>query len=161
MKRITIGTTIQVFESINELADNDRTLMEEAIMALKKSYSPYSLFRVSASAVLDNGEILSGANQENASFPLCLCAEMVLLSTISSEFPNATINTMAITVKSEKQVLELPISPCGACRQTLLEFELRQETPIRLLLMAEKGAVYEIGAVKHLLPLSFDGSSVL
>lgn len=158
MKKITIDTTIQVYESLDELSEKDRKLMEEAQSATLKSYSPYSGFSVAASAILENGEILSGANQENASYPLCLCAEMVLLSAISSRYPNEKINTMAITIKSSKQVLDMPISPCGACRQTLLEFENRQQQPIRLLLMGEVGAIYELMAIKDLLPLSFDGS---
>ncbi|MGK0387522.1 MAG: cytidine deaminase [Maribacter sp.] len=158
MKKITIGTTIQVYESLQELSKEDRILVEEAQAATLKSYSPYSNFAVAASAILENGEMLSGANQENASFPLCLCAEMVLLSAISATYPGEKINTMAITIKSSKQVLDTPISPCGACRQTLLEFENRQQNPIRILLMGEIGAIYELASVKDLLPLSFDGS---
>lgn len=158
MKKITIGTTIQVYESLEELSKEDELLIKEAQAATLKSYSPYSGFAVAASAILENGKILSGANQENASYPLCLCAEMVLLSTIASEYPNASIKTMAITIKSSKQVLDMPVSPCGACRQTLLEFENRQQSPIRILLMGEIGAIYELDAVKDLLPLSFDGS---
>lgn len=158
MKRITIGATIQVFESIDELEPSDKLLMEEAKLASDKSYAPYSQFYVSAAAYLENGEILSGANQENASYPLTLCAEMSLLSTISSIYPGAKIETMAITVKGGKQVIDIPISPCGACRQTLLEFEMRQEEPIKILLMGEVGAIYKVDSVKHLLPLFFDGS---
>lgn len=158
MKRINVGTTVLAYDSSEELSDQDKLLMDEAVAATKKSYAPYSRFFVSAAAILDNGEILSGANQENAAYSLCLCAEMVLLSAISSTYPNAKIKTMAITVKSEKHVIDTPISPCGACRQTLFEFEMRQKEPIRLLLMGEVGPVYELGAVKDILPLSFDGS---
>ncbi len=158
MKKITVGTTVTIFESLSELSPLHQKLMEEAKKAVHKSYSPYSGFRVGASAILDNDEILSGANQENASYPLCLCAEMVVLSTISSDFPSKIIRTMAITVKSAKNVIDMPISPCGACRQTMLEFENRQDSPIEILLMGETGAIYHLESAKSLLPLSFDGS---
>ncbi len=158
MKKFTINTNINIYESEQELELADQKLMEEATASVKKSYSPYSGFRVGASVLLDNGKILSGANQENASFPLCLCAEMVVLSTVSSEYPDAKILKMAITIKSMKQVVEVPISPCGACRQTILEFENRQKKTIRIFLKGEVGAVYEVESIKALLPLSFDGS---
>jgi len=159
MRRITVGTTVQVFEGKDELEGMDLQLMAAATEAVNKSYAPYSNFYVGAAALLDNGAIVSGANQENASYPLALCAEMVLLSTISSEHPDAKIETIAITVKNEHKQVDIPISPCGACRQTMLEFEMRQQNqPITVLLMGEIGAVYKLDAVAHLLPLSFDGS---
>ncbi len=158
MKKVTIGTDVRIYESREELPSDDLILMEKATEALGKSHSPYSRFRVGASVLLDNGEILSGANQENASYPLCLCAEMVVFSAVSSQFPNTTIKKVAITVKNEKLHINMPVSPCGACRQTMFEFENRQGSPIEVLLMGETGAVYILDSVKSLLPLSFDGS---
>ncbi len=158
MKEITLGTTIKIYESVDELSPNDRKLLLEAKNAVTKSYAPYSNFKVSASVLLHNDKILSGGNQENASFPLCLCAEMVVMSTVASKYPNAKILTMAITVQSKNKDIDMPISPCGACRQTLLEYENRQGQAMRILLQGDKGPIYELESVKSLLPLSFDGS---
>ncbi len=158
MKTLHIGLDIKIYENIDELSNRDAQLMNEAKAALQKSHSPYSKFQVGASVILENGKVLSGANQENAAYPMCLCAEMVVLSTVSSEYPSMIINTMAITVKSSSQVIDLPVPPCGACRQTIFEFEQRQQKPIRILLQGEKGAIYEIASAKDILPLSFDSS---
>ncbi len=158
MRKINIGTTINIYDSQDELSQNLLEIILEARAALDKSHSPYSKFRVGAAARLDNGKVISGANQENASYPLCLCAEMVLLSAISSTYPNAKIETIAITARSNNRTIDMPISPCGACRQTMLEFENRQASPIAILLQGEIGPVYQISAVSDLLPVSFDGS---
>ncbi len=142
------------------MGDENLGLMNEAVLALKKSYSPYSKFQVGAAALLENGEIVSGANQENGAYPMCLCAEMVVLSSISARFPGVAIKKMAITIKSANKVIDFPVSPCGACRQTLLEFEERQKDPFQILLRGEVGAVYELESARSLLPLSFDGSMI-
>lgn len=157
MKTITIGTSVNIYDDPDELQADDAALLHEAGAALGKSYSPYSGFKVGAAAVLDNGAVVSAANQENAAYPLCLCAEMALLGAVSSAHPSAIIHTLAITVKSGGKVVDMPVSPCGACRQTIVEVEHRQGQPIRILLRGEVGAVYELASAQSLLPLSFDG----
>ncbi len=158
MKEITVETKIGFYDTVEDLSIEDQKLLEQAHLAIGKSHSPYSGFSVGASVILRNGEVLSGANQENAAYPMCLCAEMVVLSTVSSRYPGEEIKAMAITIRSKKRVVDTPVSPCGACRQTLLEFENRQEGKIRILLQGEIGPVYEVQSVKQLLPLSFDDS---
>lgn len=157
-KEITIGIKLTTYDSINEVSELDFALFENAREALKLSYSPYSNFRVGAAARLDNQEIVLGANQENASYPLCLCAERVLLATISSKYPNQKIESIAITASNEQNPVKAPVSPCGACRQVLVEKEDIQNEKFSLLLCGESGTVVKINSAKDLLPLSFDSS---
>jgi cytidine deaminase len=102
-----------------------------------------------------NGEIVAGSNQENASFPVGLCAERVLLASISSLFPRIPIDTIAISYKSENHKSDHPISPCGICRQSLQEFESRVNRPVQLILGGMEGPVYVIDSASRLLPLAF------
>ena len=136
----------------------DQKLLKKAKQALKKSYSPYSNFKVGAAILLNNGKMMSGSNQENASYPLCLCAELVTISAADSVYPKIPILAMAITAKSPTQTIIQPVAPCGACRQVIFETEMKHDTPMRILLQGEKGKVYIIEGAKDLLPLSFDGS---
>jgi cytidine deaminase len=110
---------------------------------------------VGAVARLVNGEVVSGSNQENASFPAGLCAERVLLASASSLFPKIPIQTMAVSYKSENVKSDHPISPCGICRQTLQEYEERVDHPVQLILGGMTGPVYVIDTASRLLPLAF------
>ena len=104
--------------------------------------------------------MLSGGNMENAAYPMCICAEGVILSSVESSKPNATIKAMAITVKSPSQVIDYPVSPCGSCRQMISEKENRQSTPIRIILKGESGPFHVFDTVKRLLPFSFSSDSL-
>lgn len=157
MKEQHVQFKFRAYENLAELAMADQVLMQEAQQALSKSYSPYSGFRVAAAALLQNGIVVSGANQENASYPMCLCAEMVTVSRVESEFPGTIIECLAITVKGKKESV-VPAAPCGACRQILFEKESRQGQALRILMMGEKGPVYELFQAKDLLPFAFSGS---
>lgn len=148
---------IKIFDSKTELNASDRKLIREAKDAILKAYAIYSQFMVGAAALLEDGTILSSGNQENASYPLCLCAEQTLTGAIRSHDPNAVIKTIAITGFSLDERYLPPLAPCGGCRQILLEWELRQESPIRLLLKGTEDRVVMIGSCKDLLPLAFDG----
>ena len=148
----------EVYASLDELGEDDKTLMLEAREALKKSYSPYSNFKVGAAVRLKDGNILSGANMENAAYPMCICAEGVVLSSVESNFPGQEIKTMAITAKSGSVTLDSPPSPCGSCRQMISEKENRQKKPIRVILHGEEGPVFVIKTIKDILPFSFDGT---
>lgn len=160
MKEQKFAFNYQVFDSIEELPEGDKKLLTEARQATSKSYAPYSHFHVGAAARLSNGATLSGANQENAAYPMALCAERVLLATISSSYPNTAVETMAISYKGEGQRSDHPISPCGMCRQSLQEFEGRMQHPIRLILGGMEGPVYVIHNASQLLPLAFTSAEL-
>jgi cytidine deaminase len=145
----------EVHDSVADLKDEDAELLKQAIAASKNAYAPYSNFHVSAYARLSNGEFVSGTNQENASYPVGMCAERSLLATAATLHSGVAIDTMAITYDNLNGESKHPISPCGMCRQTLLEYELRVKQPIRVILGGMEGKVYIIESASMLLPLSF------
>ena len=156
MKTITINTTFSVFESKNDLPQDINSLMEKAIEIRKTAYAPYSKFRVGCAILLDNGKVVLGSNQENAAYPSGLCAERVAIFQAGSLYPSAKMTAMAISATGdEKPVLE-PIPPCGSCRQSIAEYEIRQEMPIVIYFMGESGAVYQSDSLRNLLPFMFD-----
>lgn len=156
MKKITIASEFSVFDSIQELPIDVKSLMEQAVNIRKSAYAPYSNFRVGASLLLDNGQIVLGSNQENAAYPSGLCAERVAIFYAGSIYPEAKILKMAITAASDAKKTLSPIPPCGACRQSISEYEIMQETPIEIYFMGEIGAVYKSDSLKNLLPLMFN-----
>ncbi|PWT73921.1 MAG: cytidine deaminase [Bacteroidetes bacterium] len=154
-------STYEEYDSIEELNESDRDLLMKAREATRSAYAPYSQFKVGAAAKLANGEIIRGSNQENASFPAGICAERVLLSSASSFFPSVPVETIAISYQHKDQNhLYKPIAPCGICRQTLQEYELRFHQPIRIVLGGMNGKVYIIPRASNLLPLSFDSTNL-
>lgn len=160
MKNIKIESILTVFDNLNELPKEIVSLMQEAIEARVKAYAPYSKFHVGAAILLDNGEIVTGSNQENASYPSGLCAERTAAYYAGAKFPNAKMLKMAITAASQNQKTESPIPPCGACRQALAEYEVKQKEPIDIYFMGETGKVVQSKSLANLLPLVFDKSSL-
>ncbi|HKK78811.1 MAG TPA: cytidine deaminase [Phaeodactylibacter sp.] len=158
MKTIEITTNVKVYENLSELPIDLRKLMEAAKDARQLAYAPYSDFRVGAAVALEDGRILSGANQENAAYPMCMCAERVALGNANMEAPQMAITAMAISVHNPRKKISAPATPCGACRQVICEQEGRQEQAIPLLLQGAEGPVYFIESGRDLLPLSFDKS---
>lgn len=156
MKEISITTQFSVFDSIQELPIDIQNLMEQAITVRKKAYAPYSKFRVGTALLLDNGKIVLGSNQENAAYPSGLCAERVAVFQSGAIYPNAKILKMAITAASDTNTTTAPIPPCGSCRQSIAEYEIKQESPIEIYFMGEVGAVYKSASLKNLLPFMFD-----
>jgi cytidine deaminase len=156
MKEISITTQFSVFDSIEELPIDIQNLMEQAITVRKKAYAPYSKFRVGTALLLDNGKIVLGSNQENAAFPSGLCAERVAVFQSGAIYPDAKILKMAITAASDTNTTTAPIPPCGSCRQSIAEYEIKQESPIEIYFMGEVGAVYKSASLKNLLPFMFD-----
>ena len=150
-----IPFAVEIYSSSEELNDSDSKLLERARAITKNAYAPYSNFRVGAAALLTNGTIVTATNQENASYPVGICAERVLLSAIASQFNEAAIITMAISYDNLKGESKSPISPCGICRQSLTEYEDRTHQSIRIILSGLTGEVYVIEKASHLLPLSF------
>src|SRR5690349_5518361 len=123
MKQEKFQFSFEVYDSIDELNADDQQLLIEARNVTGQAYAPYSNFHVGAAAKLENGKIVTGTNQENASYPIGICAERVLLSAVSSLYPGIPVETMAISYQSKKRKSDHPISPCGMCRQALVEFE--------------------------------------
>lgn len=158
MKELTITSIIKVYE-FDELNKSDQALMTNAIEATNRSYAPYSKFSVGAAALLADGTIVTGTNQENAAYPSGLCAERTTLFYANSQYPEQPVMTLAIAARTEKDFIDIPIPPCGACRQVILETEKRYKQPIRILLYGKK-AIYEVNSIGALLPLSFDASAM-
>ena len=156
MKEININTRLSVFESMQELPNDVNHLMQKAIEVRKNAYAPYSKFRVGVAIFLDNGKIVVGSNQENAAYPSGLCAERVAIFYAGAVYPEAKILKMAITAASDTNQTTAPIPPCGSCRQSIAEYEIRQETPIEIYFMGEIGAIYKSESLKNLLPFMFD-----
>lgn len=141
------------------LPPDDIRLIEAAKKIRTSAYTPYSKFLVGCALLLEDGNIVCGNNQENAAFPSGLCAERVAFFSAKSQFPSKKILAAAIIGGKENQY-QPPISPCGACRQVMLEYEILQQTPIRLLLVGLNDEVIEISSCTSLLPLSFDGKEL-
>ena len=150
-----IPFSVEIYTSSNELNKSDEKLLEQARNITKTAYAPYSNFNVGAAALLIDGTVVTGTNQENASYPVGICAERVLLSAVASQFNNAGIVTMAISYLNLNGDSKRPISPCGICRQSLAEYEERTHQFIRIILSGLEGEVYIIEKARHLLPLSF------
>ena len=160
MKKEQYSFAFDVYDSIDDLSKEDAFLLQQAREITQTAYAPYSQFYVGAVARLNNGEIVKGTNQENASFPVSICAERSLLSSTAALFPSANIETMAISYHNQNGKSSEPVSPCGMCRQALLEHEKRYDHPIKLILSGTEGKVYVIERSSMLLPLSFTGDDL-
>ncbi|MFB9108922.1 cytidine deaminase [Flavobacterium gyeonganense] len=156
MKEINITTSFLVFDTLEELPNDIQDLMIQAVEIRKKAYAPYSKFRVGVALLLDNGKIILGSNQENAAYPSGLCAERVAIFHAGSIYPEAKILKMAITAASDLNQTHAPIPPCGSCRQSIAEYEIKQDTPIEIYFMGEIGVIYQSASLKNLLPFMFD-----
>ncbi|MBK8611115.1 MAG: cytidine deaminase [Chitinophagaceae bacterium] len=144
-----------VYNSVDELNEIDASLVQAARKVTASAYAPYSNFHVGAVAKLSNGELVSGTNQENAAYPVGICAERALLAAAASLHPGIAIDTIAISYHNTKGKSDHPISPCGMCRQSLVEYEERVKQPIRLILSGMDGKVIVVEKANSLLPLSF------
>jgi cytidine deaminase len=149
-----IEISYKKYSTVNELPESDQVLIKDAKALAKTAYAPYSGFRVASVALMSDGSIVRGTNQENASYPIGLCAERVMLAAASSVAPGQSIETIAITYESDTVDISAPVAPCGICRQSLLEFESRFEQPMRVLL-AGKQEVFVFESASLLLPLGF------
>ena len=158
MKKQTISFELSVFESLEELNEQDHNLMLMAIDARKDAYAPYSNFMVGAAVLLENDKVVIGSNQENASYPSGLCAERVAVFQAGAKYPGVAIKSIAITAMSKTNLVEKPAAPCGNCRQAISEYEYKQKSPIELLLMGEKGEIIKCQSLADILPLGFDNS---
>ena len=154
MKNIDIVTNIVVCD-YTELNETQKKLVDQAKEACKHAYAPYSHFHVGAAAMLDNGVIVTGNNQENAAYPSGTCAERTTLFWAGAQHPDKAVEAMAIAARTENGEVERPISPCGACRQVMLETEVRFSRPMRIILYGAQECYIIEGGTKELMPLSF------
>lgn len=155
MKEHTFNFSYKEFSDIKELSEKERILIQQAKEAANNAYAPYSNFYVGAAVLLSNGEIITGNNQENAAYPSGLCAERVALFYANALYPHEKIVSIAITAFNKDEEVKNPVSPCGSCRQVILESQFRQKEPISLIL-AGKQKIYKIDDASLLLPIHFD-----
>ncbi|HLZ87708.1 MAG TPA: cytidine deaminase [Puia sp.] len=148
------------YASAQELPAPDAFLLSRALAATRDAYAPYSRFRVGAAARLANGEVITGTNQENASYPVGICAERTLLSVAGALYPGVAIETLAVSYYNEHGVSERPIAPCGICRQSLQEFEQRTGRAMRVILGGASGKVIVLEGSGLLLPFAFSGDEL-
>ena len=160
MQKQKLGFEFEEYDSIDELSKEDARLLEEAKKITQTAYAPYSHFQVGAMALLSNGKMVAGSNQENASYPVGICAERVLLSAVSSVYPGVAVETIAISYHNNNGKSDRPITPCGICRQSLVEHESRMNHPIRLILGGMEGKIFIIPKAEMLLPLGFSGEDM-
>lgn len=158
MQKKTVETTFTIYQ-FEELETSQQQLISKAKEQVNKAYAPYSGFHVGAAIELENGEIFAGSNQENSAYPSGLCAERVAMFYANAQFPDVAVKTLAIAAFTNEKFLAIPVTPCGACRQVLLETEMRYEKDITILLYGTE-EVYHIKNVKQLLPLCFEKSSL-
>lgn len=158
MKSLIITANLELYESCDELPQDVQDLMDKASDARDCAYAPYSNFKVGAAVLMDNDEIITGSNQENASYPSGLCAERTAMFYAGAKYPDAKFVRMALTAKSMNHRVVTPIPPCGSCRQAIAEYEVKQDSPIEIYFMGETGKVIKSNSLKELLPLVFDNT---
>lgn len=158
MQERHISFSYKEYPNREALPDKDRVLLENAIKARGNAYAPYSNFKVGAALRLSTGEVTIGSNQENASFPSGLCAERVAVFQAGARFPDIVMESLAISAIGQQTKKEQPAAPCGNCRQSIHEYEFKQNKPIRIVLQSGDGPVYVINSMADLLPLGFENS---
>lgn len=158
MKEKKITSSFEVYPNLESLPSEARLLMEKAIEAREDAYAPYSQFKVGAAVALENGAFVIGSNQENAAYPTGLCAERVAIFSAGASYPGVSIIQIAITASAPNYELDQPVTSCGACRQALLEYENKQQTPIEVFFMGASGSVVKTHSIDNLLPLNFNSS---
>lgn len=158
MKKQHIGFELSIYESPEELSQMEQRLLRLAEEARENAYSPYSNFKVGAAVLLENGEVVIGNNQENASYPSGLCAERVAVFQAGAKYPGVAIQTIAVSATSRTYAVSSPAAPCGNCRQSIIEYEQRQKSPIAILLRGEHGPIYKCASMNDIMPLAFSSS---
>lgn len=155
MAKSTLVVEYELLPDSDHLVPEEADLLVRALQAAELAYAPYSGFRVGAAALLDDGTIVTGNNQENAAYPSGLCAERVALFYASSIKPGVKVKVLAITAISSEGVIDQPVTPCGSCRQVMAEYEKNSGMPMRILMQGQRGAVMVIESVANLLPFTF------
>ncbi len=154
MKELVLKSPVTMAQ-MSELSDTERSLVQQAIDATSRSYAPYSHFRVGAAVLLQNGVTIMGCNQENAAFPAGICAERCALFAAGAQYPDQPVMMLAIAARNEQgELVGEPVTPCGTCRQVMIETETRFRQSLRILLYGQR-CVYVLDGVRQLMPLSF------
>jgi cytidine deaminase len=152
---------IEYLDHIEDLDNESKYLVHKAKEATAHSYSPYSKFQVGAALILEDGTVVTGSNQENASYPLCMCAERVALYAAASQYPQKKISKIVVVAHKRNHKELTPATSCGACAQVMLEFEARQKTPIQVVMFGPKEKWVRCARVAMLLPFGFDKDSLI
>lgn len=155
MKKHKLTLSLLEFKSIDELNDDDRTLLLKAKEAAQNAYAPYSKFKVGAAVRLANGMIIIGNNQENAVYPVGLCAERVALFSAQAQYPDQPVVALAVTAIGSDNKVSQPVPPCGSCRQAMVEAESRHKKPLRVIMQGEEGPIIISEKMDNLMPLTF------
>lgn len=160
MDKIELRLTYTVFDTIDELDEEGQQLITAAKEFAQNAYAPYSNFNVGAALLLENGKIVHGSNQENAAYPSGLCAERVAFFSASANYPNVRIRRVAVVARRNHESDFLEASPCGSCRQVMMEYEEKQSHPVEIILMGNKGKVLVMPSIETLLPFKFTARSL-
>lgn len=155
-KEITIN--FEVIANYDHLTDIEKTLFDKAKTVRAQAYAPYSNFWVGCAVLLENGEIITGSNQENAAYPSGLCAERTTIFWTSANFPGVKIKKLFVIGAPKEALTSIPIPPCGSCRQSILEYESKQKEGIEIYFASLDGEIYKTKSIRDLLPFSFDAS---
>jgi cytidine deaminase len=158
MKKVKVSSGFTEFESAGQLEEVENTLLLKAREARDRAYAPYSEFKVGAAILMENGTIVTGNNQENAAYPSGMCAERVAAWSALSSYPGIKILKVFIAARSENKTIDRPVSPCGSCRQTLAEYEIKQDQPIEVYFTGDTGVIMKADSVRDLLPFMFDNT---
>ncbi|MFL5753178.1 MAG: cytidine deaminase [Bacteroidia bacterium] len=155
-KKIQVISSFEVYDNESQLSQEELKLLQRARKAVESAYAPYSNFFVGAAILLEDGQIVIGNNQENAAYPSGLCAERVAIYHAGAQYPGIAVKMIAVTCKAQGQVIHEPVTPCGACRQAIAEYETRYGKKIRIIMAGESGKVYATESIESLLPLMFN-----
>lgn len=158
MHEHNISTNFTIFESPEELPEADKELLLQAVAVRESAYAPYSGFKVGASVLMDNNDVFTGTNQENAAYPSGICAERVAIWNAMSSLPEGKIKKIFISARSTNNLVNRPVAPCGGCRQAIAEYETKQLESIEIYFTGEVGNIVKAKSVKDLLPWMFDNS---
>jgi len=158
MKNVNDTSSFTIYDNISELSEHEQVLMQKAIDMLENVYAPYSQFFVGSAVMTNNGNMYGGCNQENASYPLCICGERVALYNAGANEPKEPIKLLAIVCHNPNKKVEKPVSPCGACRQVISEFEKRHNQSFPILLKGDTDLIYKLNSGSDLLPFGFDST---
>ncbi len=161
MLQKTVSFDYQEYENPEELAPSDLTLLQLAKAALQSSHAPYSGFNVGAAIQMENGQVITGSNQENMAFPSSLCAERVACFAAAAAYPGIPFSAIAITARAAAFEVTQPTTPCGGCRQALMEYERLFNRKIRIIMMGDTGKVLVVNGIESLLPLSFHEEGII
>ncbi|MGE0587993.1 MAG: cytidine deaminase [Cyclobacteriaceae bacterium] len=152
---------VQAYKEIEDLDAESKYLVHKAKEAALNAYAPYSKFYVGAAVILDDDTVVTGANYENASYPLCMCAERVTLYSATATHPARKVKKMAVIAHKKGQKELVTATPCGACRQVMLEFEVKQKQPIEIVMLTKESNWIVIPSCSFLLPYSFNQENLI